>query len=96
MQQILNYTPKVERIHHQYQMQGEINKLYLSEDFYEKSEELKDKVNESDKIEQKAVKEKSEEESSSYKEESKNREFRSKKEREKEKIDKDTHIDIKI
>jgi len=96
MQQILNYTPKVERIHHQYQIQGEINKLFLSEDFYEKSEELKDKVNESDKIEQKAVKEKSEESGSSFYEgETKKKGYRKEKSEE-ENIEKESHIDIKV
>ena len=56
MQQILNYTPKVERIHHQYQAQGEVNKVLLYEDFYEKSEEAKDKVLQAEESEEKLIK----------------------------------------
>ncbi len=44
MQQILNYTTKVERFQHLYQEQGEINRYIQTEDFNKFSEELKDKV----------------------------------------------------
>ena len=44
MQQILNYTTKVERIQHAQQEQGEINRLIQNEDFERFAEELKDKV----------------------------------------------------
>ena len=44
MQQILNYTTKVERIHHLYQEQGEINKLLIDEDLNEFTEKLREKI----------------------------------------------------
>ena len=44
MQQILNYTTKVERIQHAQQEQGEINRFIQSEDYSKFTEELKDRV----------------------------------------------------
>lgn len=68
MQQILNYTTKVERIHHLYQEQGEINKLLIDEDLNEFTEKLREKITNADEssVENK-VKEK--EESTSNQEE---------------------------
>ncbi|GEM_PF-5755139 len=44
MQQILNYSSKVERMQHLYQEQGEINRLMLGEEFKEIAERLKEQV----------------------------------------------------
>jgi hypothetical protein len=44
MQQVLNYTTKIERIQHALQEQGEINRFIENEDFTKFAEELKDKV----------------------------------------------------
>ncbi len=45
MQQILNYTTKVERVFHLYQEQGEVNKVLINEDFEKLQEQIKEKVN---------------------------------------------------
>jgi predicted glycosyltransferase len=66
MQQILNYTPKVERIHHQYQGQGEVNKTLLYEDFFEKTEEAKDKVVKTEPSEEKLIQNEKEGSASGY------------------------------
>ncbi len=97
MQQILNYTTKVERIHHAYQEQGEINKYIQTEDFNKFAEELKDKVtNPEDSATDNKIKDK---------EESSNRESRQNKKKEKEKTeekeileisDDEAHIDFKV
>ncbi len=94
MQQILNYTPKVERLHHQYQIQGEVNKTLLYEDFYEKSEEEKDRVLEPDKASEKLVEAKKEGKGENY--------YLPQNKRKKEKENKpsefesETQIDIKV
>jgi len=95
MQQILNYTPKVERIHHQYQGQGEVNKTLLYEDFYEKSEEDKDKVLQTEPSDEKLIKNEKEGSSSMYNPSEKRK--RETKEDETEEIkEEDKKIDLKV
>ncbi len=95
MQQILNYTPKVERLHHQYQGQGEVNKTLLYEDFFEKSEEAKDKVLEAEPSDEKLIKDENRE--SSSQEYIPNREKRKQKEKKIENIsEEDKKIDLKV
>jgi hypothetical protein len=98
MQQILNYTTKVERIHHAYQEQGEINKYIQSEDSNRFAEELKDKItNPEDAATDNKIKDKEEK---AYE-----RESRKQKEKNKKKLDKkedieilkeESHIDFKV
>ena len=95
MQQILNYTPKVERVHHQYQGQGEVNKTLLYEDFFERSEEAKDKVLEAEPSDEKLIKDENRE--SSSQKYIPNRKKRKQKEKEIEKIfEEDKKVDIKV
>ena len=95
MQQILNYTTKMERVFHLYQEQGEINKLLLNEDFKEIQEKIKDKVNmtEETEIENKVKDEKNS--SSQYNEKEKKKKKESKKEI-KYLSEDEANIDIKI
>ena len=98
MQQILNYTTKVERIHHAYQEQGEINKYIQSEDSNRFAEELKDKItNPEDAATDNKIKDK--EGKSSGKEantpKKRKKEAPDKKETV-EVIEEETHIDLKV
>ncbi len=95
MQQILNYTPKVERVQHMYQAQGEVNKVLLYEDFYEESEEAKDKVLQADETEEKLI-QNEEKESSSGNFLSYGRKGKGEKEKEGEKYNKESTIDLKV
>ncbi len=95
MQQILNYTPKVERLHHQYQGQGEVNKTLLYEDFFEKSEEAKDKVLQAEQTEEKLIQNEKEGSSPEYRQTPKKKKY--KKEKEYYEIEEENKkIDIKV
>ena len=95
MQQILNYTPKVERVHHQYQGQGEVNKTLLYEDFFEKSQEAKDKVLQSEPADEKLIQNEKEGSSEGYSPHRKKKKEKEQKDNE-EIIEESGKIDIKV